>query len=156
MNSPDDHIRLLKLLSQRERQCRIEYRAYGGWLALLTPLRWFTVSGGIVLSALAGATVFSQPEILGERCLFTLASLPWSRRFSRDYMPPSTAMPIRQNVIVSSNFTKVLKRGIRLLTLFHHLRFRNVSRNWRASSRRQNFRPRHPPQHTFANERSAD
>ena len=65
MKNLDDHTRLLNLLRQRERQCRIEYRAYGGWLALLTPLRWFTVSGGIVLSALAGATVFSQPVFLG-------------------------------------------------------------------------------------------
>jgi|SRR3954471_24261652 hypothetical protein len=58
---------ILNLLHQREQQCRVEYRAYGRWLALLTPLRWVTVAGGTVLSALAGATIFSRPDFLGEQ-----------------------------------------------------------------------------------------
>jgi hypothetical protein len=67
VNELDDHARLMKLLSQREQQCRVEHRAYGRWLALLTPLRWLTVAGGTVLSAIAGATVFSRPLFLGEQ-----------------------------------------------------------------------------------------
>jgi len=45
----------------------VEHRACGRWLAVLTPLRWFTVAGGTILSALAGATVFSKPVFLGDR-----------------------------------------------------------------------------------------
>src|SRR5258708_24832145 len=67
MSDSDDHARLLKLLRQRERQCRVEHRAYARWLGLLTPLRWLTVAGGTILSALAGATIFSKPVFLGEQ-----------------------------------------------------------------------------------------
>ena|ERR1700682_399362 len=65
MNELNGHARSINLLIQRERQCRTEHRAYGRWLALLTPLRWFTVAGGTILSALAGATIFGK--LFGEQ-----------------------------------------------------------------------------------------
>src|SRR6266404_2269512 len=65
MSDSDDQTRLFRLFAQRERQCRVEHRGYSRWLALLTPLKWLTVAGGTVLSALAGATVFSKPQFLG-------------------------------------------------------------------------------------------
>jgi hypothetical protein len=42
---------------RRQRECQAEKEAYETWLGLLTPLRWFTVIGGIILSAAAGAIV---------------------------------------------------------------------------------------------------
>jgi hypothetical protein len=35
------------------------------WLGWLTPLRWFTVIGTTVLSALAGATILGAPRLIG-------------------------------------------------------------------------------------------
>ena len=39
---------------RRQRESLAEKNAYETWLNLLTPLRWITVTGGIVLSAAAG------------------------------------------------------------------------------------------------------
>jgi hypothetical protein len=65
MSDTDEQTRLLQLFVQRERQCRIEHRAYDIWLSRLTPLKWLTIGGGTILSALAGATVLGKPEFLG-------------------------------------------------------------------------------------------
>jgi len=35
------------------------------WLGVLAPLRWFMVSGSTVLSLVAGATILTDPRILG-------------------------------------------------------------------------------------------
>ena len=51
---------------KRQRQCRIERRSLEMWLTWLTPLRWFTVAGGIILSAVGGATILSKPGLLGD------------------------------------------------------------------------------------------
>src|SRR5882724_4043769 len=67
MSDSIEQTRLLKLLRERERQCRVEHLAYGRWLGILTPLRWVTVSGGTVLSALAGATIFSKTVFVGKQ-----------------------------------------------------------------------------------------
>lgn len=67
MTDPKEESRLIGLIALRERQCRIEQRAYGRWLGILTPLRWFTVAGGIILSALAGATVLGKPQLFGDQ-----------------------------------------------------------------------------------------
>ena len=56
---------ILELFSQRERQCRVERRAYEIWLGRLTPLKWVTTGGGTLLSILAGATVLGQPKFFG-------------------------------------------------------------------------------------------
>jgi len=42
---------------RRLRECQVEARAYEIWLGLLTPARWLTVIGGILLSAIAGGVV---------------------------------------------------------------------------------------------------
>lgn len=56
---------LLLVFEKRERQCRMESRAYQLWLDRITPLKWISVGGGTVLSALAGATVLAQPVLFG-------------------------------------------------------------------------------------------
>ena len=48
-------------LEQRLRHCRVERRAFEMWLARLTPLRWATISGSVILSAIAGATFLNNP-----------------------------------------------------------------------------------------------
>jgi hypothetical protein len=60
MNSEE----ILTFFRQREQQCAIERRALEMWLGLLTPLRWLTVSGGIVFSAIAGATILGKHDLL--------------------------------------------------------------------------------------------
>lgn len=67
MNTLSNHERALDHLANRENLCRVEQRVYGKWLGVLTPVRWITVGGGILLSTLAGATVFGRPEILGTK-----------------------------------------------------------------------------------------
>jgi hypothetical protein len=50
----------------RERDCFVEMRALEMWLGFLTPLRWFTVIGSVILSALAGATILGSQQLLGD------------------------------------------------------------------------------------------
>jgi hypothetical protein len=53
---------------KRQRDCYVEKDAYAIWLALLTPVRWFTVIGGIVLSAVAGAVVLlAEYRVIGDQ-----------------------------------------------------------------------------------------
>jgi hypothetical protein len=72
---------LLRLLSFRERQCKIERRALEMWLGALTPLRWFTTAGSIVLTTFAAATglgtrLFSESwTIVGGACALVAAIL---------------------------------------------------------------------------------
>lgn len=54
---------LLKLLRERELECRIQERSYQIWLKVLTPIRWSSISIGVVLPSLASVSVFSK--ILG-------------------------------------------------------------------------------------------
>lgn len=42
---------------KRQRECHVEKSSYETWLGLLTPVRWVTIIGGIVLSAVAGGVV---------------------------------------------------------------------------------------------------
>ena len=58
---------LSELLRQREAQCFVKRRAFEMWLHLLTPLRWFAVSGGTLLPLVAGAKVLGTPALLGGR-----------------------------------------------------------------------------------------
>jgi hypothetical protein len=51
----------ITLLNRRIQQCRVERRAFEMWLARLTPLRWATISGSVILSAIAGATALNDP-----------------------------------------------------------------------------------------------
>ena len=44
-------------LDQTDRNCRREIIAYSEWLGWLTPLRWISVGGGVVLSATAGFAI---------------------------------------------------------------------------------------------------
>ena len=44
-------------LDQTNRDCRREVIAYSEWLGWLTPLRWISVGGGVVLSATAGFAI---------------------------------------------------------------------------------------------------
>lgn len=61
-----DHNQVLQFIDLRESQCRVERQSLEMWLGYLTPLRWFTVAGGIVLSAVGGATVLGQPALFGD------------------------------------------------------------------------------------------
>jgi hypothetical protein len=67
MNDLEVDQQLLCLCSARARQCHVETRAFQYWLDILTPLKWVTVGGSTILSALAGATVLSKPEIFGHQ-----------------------------------------------------------------------------------------
>ncbi|KAB0494971.1 hypothetical protein [Pseudomonas moorei] len=53
------------LCSERVQRCQVEMRAHQYWLDILTPVRWLMVGGSTLLSALAGATVLSKPELFG-------------------------------------------------------------------------------------------
>jgi len=59
----------------RERDCKVERRALEMWLALLTPVRWLTVSGITILSAIAAATILGKPAFLGEQLYSLVAGL---------------------------------------------------------------------------------
>jgi hypothetical protein len=65
MSDQPDTDAVIGLIKERQRHCRIEYIALSGWLSFLTPLRWITIAGGTILSALAGATVLSNGAFLG-------------------------------------------------------------------------------------------
>jgi hypothetical protein len=56
---------LQALSIQRESDCYIARRALEMWLSFLTPVRWLTVIGSTVLSAVAGAAILSTPRLLG-------------------------------------------------------------------------------------------
>lgn len=56
----------IAFLNHRVRQCRVERRALEMWLGRLTPLRWATISGSVILSAIAGATAFNNAAWRGE------------------------------------------------------------------------------------------
>lgn len=51
---------LIKLLKERELECRIHERSYQIWLKVLTPIRWSSISVGVILPSLASVTVFSE------------------------------------------------------------------------------------------------
>jgi hypothetical protein len=55
----------MELIIKREIDCKIQRRALDMWLGMLTPVRWLTVIGATVLSAVAGATILQKP--LGSR-----------------------------------------------------------------------------------------
>jgi hypothetical protein len=60
MSTPD-----LQFSMKREVDCRVLRRALEMWLGRLTPMRWFTVSGTTILSAIAAATVFNGRDLFG-------------------------------------------------------------------------------------------
>jgi len=60
MSTPD-----LQFSLKREVDCRVLRRALEIWLSRLTPMRWFTVSGTTILSAIAAATVFNGHDVHG-------------------------------------------------------------------------------------------
>jgi len=63
----DERTSLREHFRRRLRECQVEAKAYEIWLGLLTPVRWFTVIGGIVLSAIAGGIVlFAEYQVEGE------------------------------------------------------------------------------------------
>ncbi|MGD0939333.1 MAG: hypothetical protein ABR905_06430 [Terracidiphilus sp.] len=63
------------LSEKRERDCKVERRALEMWLALLTPVRWLTVSGITILSAIAAATILGKPAFFGEPLYSMVAGL---------------------------------------------------------------------------------
>jgi hypothetical protein len=60
-------------LDQTDRYCRREAFAYREWLGWLTPLRWISVGGGVVLSAAAGFTILRESLPHGPAISATLA-----------------------------------------------------------------------------------
>jgi hypothetical protein len=62
MPMQDEETRLATHIAQRRRECRVEWEAYDRWLGTLTPLRWFTVGGAAILSAIAGAALLKGQE----------------------------------------------------------------------------------------------
>jgi hypothetical protein len=66
--------RIQLLASQRESDCYVARRALEMWLSRLTPVRWLTVIGTTLLSAIAGATILGAPMLLG-RSFPTVAGL---------------------------------------------------------------------------------
>jgi hypothetical protein len=60
MSTPD-----LQFSIKREVDCRVLRRALEMWLGRLTPMRWFTVSGTTILSAISAATVFNGQDVFG-------------------------------------------------------------------------------------------
>lgn len=60
MSTPD-----LQFSIKREVDCRVLKRALEMWLSRLTPMRWFTVSGTTILSAVSAATVFNGHDVFG-------------------------------------------------------------------------------------------
>ncbi len=70
---------VMELFSRRERECQLRARALELWLATLTPLRWGTVIGTTILSAIAGAAVLSKAvkhwDIIGGVCALLAAVL---------------------------------------------------------------------------------
>ena len=70
----DSEIR--SFLDLRERQCRIERRALEMWLEVLSPLRWATVIGGVIFSALGSAALFgATATVVGGVCSLIAAIL---------------------------------------------------------------------------------
>ena len=50
----------MELIIKREIDCKIQRLALDMWLGILTPVRWLTVIGATVLSAVAGATILQK------------------------------------------------------------------------------------------------
>lgn len=66
-SQPADRSRLIEHLRKRQHDCEVEKQAYAIWLGLLTPVRWFTIIGGIVLSAVAGgAVLLAEYRVIGD------------------------------------------------------------------------------------------
>jgi hypothetical protein len=59
----------MALLKERRRECLIQARAYDLWLRVLTPIRWATITSGVVLPAVAGFTLLRGQDIFG---------IPWT------------------------------------------------------------------------------
>lgn len=72
---------IFDLFNRREYELTVEQRAFEIWLGLLEPFGAFSKGCGIVLPLLAGFTLLSQPEFLGENwepisgCLSLLAAM---------------------------------------------------------------------------------
>ena len=72
---------LHSLLKDRERKCEVARVAYENWLGLLTPIRWLTVSGGVILPLVAGLLVSGKLPPVGHSdaiaavCSFAAATL---------------------------------------------------------------------------------
>jgi hypothetical protein len=60
-------------LDQTDRYCRREAFAYSEWLGWLTPLRWISVAGGVLLSAAAGFSILWKTLPHGTGISATLA-----------------------------------------------------------------------------------
>jgi len=60
-------------LDKAEQICRREAIAYGEWLHILSPLRWFCVGGSAILSAAAGVTILWQTVPQGKLIAALLA-----------------------------------------------------------------------------------
>jgi len=58
--------RVLDLLDQREHELKIEQKAFEIWLGVLEPFGAFSKVCGIAFPLIAGFTLLSQPEYLGE------------------------------------------------------------------------------------------